>query len=649
MRIPETRLPSLSRHMVTMFGGVNRLSNAGEGEFADMVNLSSDQYPAVSPRPQRKWGDMRFPNEKVQLAYNDGLIELWSQSEDGFYDELYYKGVPTDWQTKKLSRYEDEKQNRSCVNIGTKTIFFPSKTYFDTKDGSCGTIDKSISLSSAKVYFCFDDLGMIEQTWGVTFPLAYDGQFPEDAGSHRRIGAKWTDQSNAGDLILYKFPDSGDADKSSGSIVTSIYYRFEVESPANSDSPFADIRIGDWLTLDRCEWTNSAGTVHCADIGVGNGFWVKDVGSEVGETIRKDYITLGNEQLDTVGFVNLFKSADNYATPGSAPRYRTLSAFAATRYVPDVSFACVKDNRIWALDTTGHEIYASYQGDPFVWNNYENVSSASYAATVGEGNEWTGICACADRVYAFKRDMVFVISGDEPANFTYTRIDVQGAYREPGDRGEWNNVASIGDSIFYAGVDGVYALYGGYATRISDCLGAGRYYSHGGFGFRGKYYISMRAPGDATYRIYVYDTVRRLWHIEDEFDVTVCAISDKGCWFGSGDIFDVIGEEDGMPNTKPVEWSLTSNCIRSTEPDKRYVSKIQISAECEDDCMLTISFKYDDDGEWREWDTFAPGCRRSLLIPIIPRRCDSVRIRIDGKGTAKIYSISYYYRKGSEY
>lgn len=640
----------MSRYTVSMFGGINRRSNAGEGEFYDMVNLSSEHYPAIAPRAGRKWGDMRFPNERVTLAYNDGLIELWSQNQDGAYDELYYKGETTFWQQKKLSCQADEKTPRRCVNLGTKTVFFPSKTYFDVSDQSCGTIGKEVSVSdNVKVYFCFDDFGLIEGVWGNTFPLEYNAQFPGDSGSHRRIGAKWTDESNAGDIVLYKFPDSGDADKSVGSVVNTIYFRFEVDGDVNGASPFDGLRIGDWVTLDRCRWTNSAGKVYDADIGVGNGFWIKDVGSELGESVRKDYIILGNNQLDAAGFVNLFKSSDNYTAAGAAPRYKLLSDFAVTRFVPDVSFACVKDNRIWALDLTGREIYACYQGDPFVWNNFEDTASASYAATVGEGGKWTGICACEDRVYAFKRDMIFVISGSEPSNFTYTRLSTQGAWRESGDSGEWENIAAIGDSVYYAASDGVYVMYGGYATRISDPLGSGRYYAHGGFAFEGKYYISMKAPGDTAYRLYVYDTVRRLWHIEDEFDVTVTASSDKGCWFGSGDIFAVMGEEDGMIDPYVVEWSATSNFLQVAEHDRRYISKIQISAEFEAESSLTVSLEYDGDGEWREWDSFAPGVRRTLLIPIIPRRCNTVRLRIDGKGNAKIYSLSYYYRKGSEY
>ena len=655
MNIPDTYSKTYSRQLVSRFGGINRTAAATEGELYDCRNLCSDFYPAISPRRSRNNEDMRFPEERVLLAYNDGLIELWSQSkENDTHDVLYYKGeeIAAWWEEglseTKLNAAGAPAENRCAVNMGTKTIFFPSKLYFDTKDGSCGRLEKEVSLSSASVYFCFEDLGLIENTWGNTFPLTHDAQFPSDSGNHRRIGARWNDSSNAGDPVFYKFPDSGDSDKTAGSVINTVYYRFEASSAAAQLSPFEGLRVGDWVTLDACEWKNTAGSVRTAEIGIGKGFWIKDIGSETSDTIRKDYVILGNNDFDGGGFINLFCNCDNYDSELSTPRYRTLTKLKISRNVPDVAFACVKDNRIWGVDTTGHQIYASYQGDPFVWNNYEATSMASYFATVGEGGDWTGICECNDHVYAFKRDMIFDVSGDLPSNFAITRVDVPGAHRPFGEFGDWSNIAPIAGAIYYPSSDGVYSYYGGYSTKISEKLGAGDYVAHSGFAWRQKYYISMKAPGDDSFRLYVYDTVRGTWHIEDERDVVTFARSDTDCYFCELD--DIMSfEGNGWAESGEIEWSFDSVLLRSDEPDRKYISKIQIACELEEESSISISLQYDDDGEWHERRSFAPDRRRTLLIPVLARRCDSIRVRITGSGPAKIYSISYYYRKGSEY
>ena len=77
MNIPDTYSKTYSRQLVSRFGGINRTAGAAEGELYDCRNLCSDFYPAISPRRSRNNEDMRFPGERVLLAYNDGLIELF--------------------------------------------------------------------------------------------------------------------------------------------------------------------------------------------------------------------------------------------------------------------------------------------------------------------------------------------------------------------------------------------------------------------------------------------------------------------------------------------------------------------------------------------------------------------------------------------
>ena len=67
---------------------------------------------------------------------------------------------------------------------------------------------------------------------------------------------------------------------------------------------------------------------------------------------------------------------------------------------------------------------------------------------------------------------------------------------------------------------------------------------------------------------------------------------------------------------------------------------------------LSVDVMYDSSGEWKEEitieskyeedrrDTPAFVKMRSYEIPILPMRCDHMRVRFRGKGDVRIYSIS---------
>ena len=53
MKYPKLKEIPTSRELVDVFKGYNHNLRIGDGEFYDMTNLSSDNYPVLSPRKQR--------------------------------------------------------------------------------------------------------------------------------------------------------------------------------------------------------------------------------------------------------------------------------------------------------------------------------------------------------------------------------------------------------------------------------------------------------------------------------------------------------------------------------------------------------------------------------------------------------------------
>ena len=63
---------------------------------------------------------------------------------------------------------------------------------------------------------------------------------------------------------------------------------------------------------------------------------------------------------------------------------------------------------------------------------------------------------------------------------------------------------------------------------------------------------------------------------------------------------------------------------------------------------LTIYAQYDSSGDWERVGEIAGTTTRSFNIPIRTKRCDHMRLRLEGTGVTKIYSITKTIEQGSD-
>jgi hypothetical protein len=64
--------------------------------------------------------------------------------------------------------------------------------------------------------------------------------------------------------------------------------------------------------------------------------------------------------------------------------------------------------------------------------------------------------------------------------------------------------------------------------------------------------------------------------------------------------------------------------------------------------VVRFFVKYDFSDRWECVFSLVGTNLRSFSIPIRPKRCDHMRLRIEGEGVAKIYSITKTIEQGSE-
>ena len=97
-----------------------------------------------------------------------------------------------------------------------------------------------------------------------------------------------------------------------------------------------------------------------------------------------------------------------------------------------------------------------------------------------------------------------------------------------------------------------------------------------------------------------------------------------------------------------VDWMVESGIIYMGMPDMKYLTRLLLRMSMEMGGRFRISIQYDSFGPWEMVFAGARTSIRSFSLPIRPRRCDHFRLRIEGTGDARIYSITKTIEQGSD-
>lgn len=135
MKYPILAEQEKRRDMISAFEGYNHNLRIGDNEFYDMKNLTSSDYPVLSPRPRRgMYADPATPSgllAKDSLCYIDG--------QDFVMNE--YR-VDLD--------LPDDGEQRTLISMGAYVIIMPDKKYVNTADLSdCGNIEAAVTTTGA--------------------------------------------------------------------------------------------------------------------------------------------------------------------------------------------------------------------------------------------------------------------------------------------------------------------------------------------------------------------------------------------------------------------------------------------------------------------------------------------------------------------
>jgi hypothetical protein len=140
-----------------------------------------------------------------------------------------------------------------------------------------------------------------------------------------------------------------------------------------------------------------------------------------------------------------------------------------------------------------------------------------------------------------------------------------------------------------------------------------------------------------------------MWHKEDNLHAKAfCSCRGDLYYIADGDanIRTILGS--GTKDEEPVEWMAETGTLGIYTPDRKYVSRLNVRMSLDIGTRVYFYAQYDSSGEWEYLFTMTGTSLRSFAVPIRPKRCDHMKIRIVGKGDAKIYSIAKTIEQGSD-
>lgn len=585
------------RTLTDMWMGLNHKYKIADGELFDCENVSADLFPVLSTRGTR----VCITNISEDIVGGNVMRGLINVGGDVYCLEgNYLWNASTNVKTDLSDLFGlDTSSNQTMLVMGSYLLMFPSKTYINLLDVTeYGSMESKYEVGSEGV--------AIDYT-----PCSLSG------AALQGLTASFFEPSSpsSGDYWICTNPDK------EGLYIYSPYTStFEPVATSHIKIEISGVDFRNYFDVGDAVFMNSS---------IGN----INEGSII-EVCEDGYIVVS-------GFMD---SVSEQETTSSLWKWK------AERRVPDMDYVCVDKNRVWGCryghDSGSHkivnEVYASKLGDFKNFYVYEGLATDSYALTIGEMGKFTGCISYQGYPTFFKENRLYRIYGSMPSEYSLNELSVPGV-----QVGSSKSLVIVGEYLLYKGVFGVYIFDGSRPQLISGNLGREMKYDAVAGGNHNKYYVEMR---DILYNpsIFVYDTENGLWMKESPLNAKEFSVSQNGDLFaitsynlwGLGDKLNSAYARAEVVDEDFIEWFAESGDLGLNSPEFKYVDRISLRAYVPFRSEIRVKISYNG----RPFEEV--GCIRgnddldSQSLTINPFRCDNYRIRLEGHGMVRIYSLA---------
>ena len=319
------------------------------------------------------------------------------------------------------------------------------------------------------------------------------------------------------------------------------------------------------------------------------------------------------------------------------------------RKLPPMDYVCECQNRLWGCfygsdgEKNLNEIYCSALGDFRNFRQYLGLSTDAWTVSVGSDGPWTGAVNYLGSPTFFKENRIHRVSVSSGGAHRLEETVCRGV-----QRGSHKSLCVVGETLLYKSRTEVCAWQGGFPQSVSGALGEKNYYEAVAGSIGEKYYISMRDDAE-VWNLFVYDLGKGLWYREDGLHALCfarCGDSLLCIDARTGKLWDLQGAA-GEQET-PISW-LAETGVQSYEtPDRKCLTRFDFKLQLARGGWMKVFLNYDSGEDWLPAGEIEGRGLETVLLPVRPRRCDHLRLRLEGEGELRLFSITRKLRKGSD-
>lgn len=414
----------------------------------------------------------------------------------------------------------------------------------------------------------------------------------------------------------------------------------------NSVAPVGDVVYSASNLLGETEDYRTAVYVKVSAAGVGIGFRDNDVVK-----------VTGSEALD--GMYQIYTVTDDsfvvLATLPSQTVTQTDEKAVFARNVPDMDYVTECDNRLWGCSSEKHEIYSCALGDPTNWNTFQGLANDSYAATVGTPGAFTGAATHLGYVLFFKEDVIHKVFGTKPSNYQITTVHARGV-----EAGSAGSLCVMYETLHYLSPTGMVSYEGSMPSDIGAAMGEKKYHEAVAGTQNGQMWVSMNEAGSGDAHLFVYNGNTGYWYREDNTRAVAFRSIGGTMYMATERALYAIegaanrGYAEGEPAEEPsVIWYAETGDLNMADLNRRHLQKVELRLGLGPNAVCRVMAKYDG----KAWKTLkdltgdsgaGPDERKAVAVPIVPHRCDRLRLRLEGSGPMELMELHYSLWTGSE-
>lgn len=579
-----------TRQVIDTFKGYNHNLRIGSGEFYEMENLTSDDYPVLSTRKKRGFvGSLQDVGNTTGQYFVSGVgifvsVNGYEFDDYNEFNTLYL--LDTSGEIQEITSHMLPGP-KSLALIGQYLIVAPDMIWVNINDLSHGDMFHSMKISEGPLYlslYLADDTPLNKGYQGI------------DPPSDPQSWSHWLDTTNTPPQVK----------------------RYSVPQEK-------------WVTVENTK-------VQLQSDGLeGSQFRVGDVVNITG-------LTAGGAALNGLRTITDLPDRDAIVVDGIITAESVHSCkdnpVRIERNVPKLDFIVECANRIWGCSRSANEIYACKLGDFKNWNCFQRLSTDSWVGSVGTPGEFTGAVVQNGYPVFYKENCKHKVWSSSTGAHQMTTVNCDGV-----EKGSESSLAVCDGTVFYKSAFGVFADDGGGTVEIGKALGDDRYRNAVGAIYDRKYYLSMEHITGKR-ELFVYDIARGMWHRENSLFGVLCTAGNSLYCVRGGDVWDLAGNTGTLEDT--VSWMAVTGDLGLELPEQKYISRLTLRLSLEPGATLEIFARYDREPEWVKLGQVYGTDLRSFSLPVRPRRCDQLRLKLQGTGMCKLYSITETLEKGSE-